>query len=264
MLLPHSKSRLCALKYLLAGALLSPSFLSAQSITVASGTLLSLGAGSIDAGCGDLSVAGTFSVGSGSANSLRNVAINPGTINGGSGSINLSGDWTNQGTFNAQTGTVNITDGCGTTVSRVTGDSTFNQFSATTTTGKQLQPAAGSAQTFSGGLTLGGSGSDRLLVRTSAPGTTAAFTLNPGASQSISGVDVADIDSSAGESIANGPPARFNSVDSGNNTNWFIAAIQEIVPVDTLPAPMLAILVLLMLLLGSKARMPLKEGSFGK
>ena len=107
MLLTHSKSRLCALKYLLAGALLSPSFLSAQSITVASGTLLSLGAGSIDAGCGDLSVAGTFSVGSGSANSLRNVAINSGTINGGSGSINLSGDWTNQGTFNAQTGSVN-------------------------------------------------------------------------------------------------------------------------------------------------------------
>jgi hypothetical protein len=82
MLLPHSKGRLCALTYLLAGALLSPSFLSAQSITVASGTLLSLGAGSIDAGCGDLSVAGTFSVGSGSANSLRNVVINPGTIKG--------------------------------------------------------------------------------------------------------------------------------------------------------------------------------------
>jgi hypothetical protein len=264
MLLTHSKSRLCALTYLLAGALLSPSFLSAQSITVASGTLLSLGAGSIDAGCGDLSVAGTFSVGSGSANSLRNVAINSGTINGGSGSINLSGDWTNQGTFNAQTGSVNITDGCGTTVSRVTGGSTFNQFSATTTTGKQLQPAAGSAQTFSGGLTLGGSGSDRLLVRTSAPGTTAAFTLNPGASQSISGVDVADIDSSAGESIGNGPPERFDSVDSGNNTNWFVSAIQEIMPVDTLPAPLIALMALLILILGTRARMPATQRPVSK
>lgn len=264
MIVPHNKSRLCALVYLLAAVLLTPSYLSAQTISVASGTQLSLGAGSIDAGCGDLAVAGTFSVGSGSANSLRNVAINPGTINGGSGSINLSGDWTNQGTFKAQTGSVNITDGCSTTVSRVTGDSTFNRFGAITTTGKQLEPAAGSSQTFSGGLTLGGSGSDRLLVRTSSPGTTAAFTLNQGASQSISGIDVADIDSSAGETIAPGPPARFNSVDSGTNTNWFISAIQEIVPVDTLPAPMLAILVLLMLLLGSKARMPLTHRLTGK
>jgi hypothetical protein len=264
MIILQDKSRLCALVYLLAGVLLSPSYLSAQTISVASGTQLSLGAGSIDAGCGDLAVAGTFSVGSGSANSIRNVAINPGTINGGSGSINLSGDWANQGTFNAQTGSINITDGCGTTASTVTGDNTFNRFSATTTTGKQLESAAGSSQTFSGGLTLGGSGSDRLVVRTSSPGTTAAFVLDQGASQSISGVDVADIDSSAGEPIAPGPPARFNSVDSGNNTNWFIAAIQEIMPVDTLPAPMLAILVLLILLLGSKARMLKTQRLLGK
>ena len=263
MVVCHNKS-VCALVFLLAGVLLPPSHLSAQTISVPPGAHLLLGAGSIDAGCGDLAVAGTFSLGSGSANSIRNVTINPGTIHGGSGSINLSGDWVNQGTFNAQSGTVNITDGCGTTVSRLAGDSTFNRFTGTTTTGKQLQPAAGSAQTFSGGLTLGGSGSDRLLVRTSSPGTTSAFTLNQGASQSISGIDVADIDSSAGETIAPGPPARFNSVDSGNNTNWFIGAIQEIVPVDTLPAPMLAILALLMLLLGSKARMPLTHRLTGK
>ena len=101
-------------------------------------------------------------------------------------------------------------------------------------------------------------------MRTSAPGTPAAFTRNQGASQSISGVDVADIDSSSGESIANGPPTRFNSVDSGNNSNWFIAAIQEIVPVNTLPAPLLAILVLLILLLGRKARMLKTQRLIGK
>ncbi|MEP1473105.1 MAG: hypothetical protein ABJK25_19165 [Halieaceae bacterium] len=210
----------------------------------------------MDAACGDLDVAGSFSVGSGTATSLRNVTINSGTINGGSGSINLSGDWTNQGTFTPQSGTVNITDGCGTTASRLIGDSTFNRFTASTAIGRQLEPASGSVQTFTGGLTLSGAASNRLLIRTSSPGASAQFVLNQGASQSISAVDVQDIDSSAGETIAPGPPQRFNSVNSGNNTNWFISAIKEIVPVTTLPAPLLAILALLMLILGNRARMP--------
>ena len=70
----------------------------------------------------------------------------------------------------------------------------------------------------------------------------------------MSAVDVQDIDSSGGETIAPGPPASFNSLDSGNNTNWFIAVIQEILPVDTLPTPLLAVLALLLLLLGTRAR----------
>jgi hypothetical protein len=75
---------------------------------------------------------------------------------------------------------------------------------------------------------------------------------------------VQDIDASAGESIANGPPARFNSVDSGNNSNWFISAIQEIVPVNTLPVPLLGLLVLLTFLVGARARMPATQRLSGK
>jgi hypothetical protein len=250
--------------HLLAATLLTPAFALAQTITIPSGSQFSLGSGSLNAGCGDLAVAGTLSIDSGSANNIRNVAINPGTINGGSGQINLSGDWINQGTFNAQTVTVQVTDGCGTTLSQLSGDTTFNRFVASTSSGKRLQPTSGSMQTFTGGLSLSGTGSDKLLLRTSSAGTTAAFTLKQGASQSISGVDVQDIDSSAGEIKAPGPPERFNSVDSGNNSNWFISAIKEIVPVDTLPVPMLAILVILILLLGVKARMPLTQRLSGK
>ncbi|MEH6610193.1 MAG: hypothetical protein V7696_12565 [Halioglobus sp.] len=250
--------------HLLAATLLTPAFALAQTITISSGSQFSLSSGSLNAGCGDVAVAGTLSIDSGSANNLRNVAINSGTINGGSGQINLSGDWLNQGTFNAQTGTVQVTDGCGTTLSQLSGDTTFNRFVASTASGKQLQPSTGSTQTFTGGLTLSGTGPDKLLVRTSSAGATAAFILSQGASQTISGIDAQDIDSSAGETIAPGPPERFNSVDSGNNTNWFISAIKEIVPVDTLPAPMLAILVMLILLLGIKARTPLTQRLSGK
>jgi len=245
--------------HLLAAALLTPAFTLAQTITVSSGSQFSLGSGSLNAGCGDLAVAGTLSIDSGRANSLRNVAINSGTINGGSGQINLSGDWLNQGIFNAQTGTVQVTGGCGTTLSQLSGDTTFNRFVASTTSGKQLQPSTGSTQTFTGGLTLSGTGPDKLLIRTSSAGATAAFILSRGVSQTISGIDVQDIDSSAGEVIGAGPPASFNSVDSGNNSNWFISAIREIVPVNTLPTPMLAILAILIMILGSKARMPLTK-----
>ena len=201
---------------LLVAALLTPTTALAQIITISSGSQFSLGSGSLSAGCGDLAVAGTLSIDSGSANNIRNVAISPGTINGGSGQVTLSGDWLNQGTFNAQTGTVQVTDGCGTTLSQLRGDTTFNRFVASTSSGKQLQPASGSTQTFTGGLALSSTGADRLLIRTSSAGATAAFTLNQGVSQSISGVDVQDIDSSAGATIAPGSPARFNSVDSGN------------------------------------------------
>ena len=152
MKLFRSQGRKTVLAYLFTGFLLSPVVLPAQTITIAPGSQFSLGSGSLDAGCGDLAVAGTFSVNSGSANSLRNVTINPGVLNGGSGSINLSGDWVNQGTFNPQTGSVNISDGCGTTSSRLVGDSTFNRLSVSSSSGKQLQPESGSTQTFSGGL----------------------------------------------------------------------------------------------------------------
>ncbi len=238
-----------------AAALCLPSLAQAQTITIANGAQWSLGAGSLNADCADLLVAGTLSIDSGSANEIRDVTINPGVINGGSGTINLSGNWTNLGTFNAQSGAVQITDGCSTTVSQLVGDTTFNQFSASTNSGKELQPAAGSQQAFNAGLSLSGPASDPLLIRTSAAGSTAEFVLSPGAAQSISGVDVQDIDASAGDVIAPGPPARFDSVDSGNNTNWFISAIQEIVPVDTLPAPLLALLAALILLFGTRARL---------
>ena len=216
---------------------------SAQGIMVSAGSVISLGAGSITAGCGDLTVAGTLNLDSGSVSLIDSVAINPGTINGGSGALSLSGDWTNAGTFNAQTSQVNIVDDCGTAASTISGDTDFYGFSATSSAGKQLQFAAGSTQSFGSSLTLAGSGSNRLTVRSTAAGSPAFLVLADSASQNVQYVDVADSDASRGAAIALGDPASFNSVDSGGLVNWFVDVIQSgPVPVNTLPLPMLILL----------------------
>ena len=70
------------------------------------------------------------------------------------------------------------------------------------------------------------------------------------ASQSIQSVDVADSDASGGAPIAQGAPSSFNSVDSGGLVNWFVAAIRSApVPVNTLPLPMLLVLMALLALI---------------
>jgi hypothetical protein len=222
-----------------------------QGVSVPSGAQFSVGAGSLDLGCGDLSVAGTFSLNTGSAVTVRDVAINSGTINGGSGTLSLSGNWTNLGQFNAQSSSVQIVDGCGTTASALTGNTTFASLAVSSASGKQLTVASGSTQTFSDSLSLSGVSGNRLLLRTSQPGTTAAFNLLAGASDTISWLDVQDIDASGGQAIAPGSPASFNSVDSGNNSNWFVAVMNAI-PVTTLPLPAMVLLALLLTLLVSR------------
>ena len=229
----------------------------AQGISIAAGSQISLGAGNITAGCGDLTVAGVLNLNSGSVSLIDNVSINPGTINGGSGALSLSGDWSNAGTFNAQTSQVNIVDDCGATSSTVSGDNAFYGFSASSTGGKLLQFAAGSTQSVSNNLTLAGSSSNRLTVRSTAAGTPAFLNVTDSASQSIQSIDVADNDASGGAPVARGEPSSFDSVDSGGIVNWFVAAIQSVpVPVNTVPLPLL---ILLTALLAVAARLKLAQ-----
>ncbi len=228
-------------------ACLFSSSVGAQGISVSAGSAISLGSGAISAGCGDLTVAGTLNLNSGAVSLIDNVAISPGTINGGSGVLSLSGNWTNSGTFNAQSSQINIVDDCGTATSTITGDNAFYGFSATSSAGKQLQFEAGATQSFGSSLVLTGSGSTRLSVRSTSPGSPSLLLVADGASQTIQSVDVADSDASGGAPIARGTPASFNSVDSGGLVNWFVAAIRSApVPVNTLPLPLLILLIVLL------------------
>ncbi len=233
---------------------LFPTLSFTQDFSVQSGATVNVGGGSLNLNCGDLTVAGNLGVGSGSVASTRHVNISGGTLSLGSGSITLSGDWINSGTFSAGSGSVNVVDGCGTTSSAMTGDSTFYHFIATTTAGRTLLPTSGSTQTFSRSLSLSGTSANRLAVRSSQAGSAANFTLADGGSQNISGVDVADNNADGGLTLAPGAPQSFNSIDSGGNTNWFIAIIQPAVPVNTLPLPALLLLILLLGVLVWKPR----------
>ncbi len=59
-----------------------------------------LSAGTLDLACTDLVVAGTLRVATGRVINVRNVSIRPGgTIDVGSGTIALGGNWSNSGTF---------------------------------------------------------------------------------------------------------------------------------------------------------------------
>lgn len=218
----------------------------ARGISVSPGARFSVGEGSVRLGCGDLDIGGVFSVDAGSVSGIRDVSINPGTLNGGSGLISLSGDWANAGTFNAQSGTVAIVDGCGSADSTLSGDSTFSGLSVSSSSGRTLLLESGSSQTVAGSLALAGTPATRLVILPETSGAVARLTLASGASQAISAVDVQDIDASGGEVIAPGSPESFDSIDRGNNLNWFIASVLQAVPVHTLPLPALFLLALLM------------------
>ena len=236
----------------------------AQSITVQAGSSFAVGNGSVQLNCGNLTVAGDFTVGTGTAATIRNVAIaSGGDVAMTSGLISLSGDWNNAGSFTAGSGTVAIVDGCATTASAMSGDTTFSGFNITTAVGRALQVASGSRQTFTDNLTLRGTPPSYLSIRSSSAGVPAFFTLVFGASQDIFGVDVADNDASAQQTIAPRPPGDFQSVNSGGIANWFVLSpgggvtppgSGSAASIDTLPPLATLILALLLLALASGFR----------
>lgn len=207
----------------LGGALaLASSLASAQGITVQPGASLSLGNGQVTLGCGDLTVSGQVSIGAGSATGIRDVDISGGNLAGGSGTVSLSGNWANSGTFAAGSGVVRIVDGCATNTSSLAGDNDFNDFSVTSSSGKLLTVAANSSHFFASSLTLQGVIGNLLQIRSSMPGVQVFFSLDAGGSQTIFAVDVADNNATGGQGLAPGDPGDSQSVDSGNNDNWFI------------------------------------------
>ncbi len=225
-----------------------------QNLTVQGGSTLNLGNGTLDLGCGDLTIAGSLSIGSGVGKAVRDVTIDGGSLTLGSGLISLSGDWTNLGSFSAGTGTVTIVDDCGTSESRLVGNSDFYGFAVTSGSGRLLEAAAGATQTFANRLTLRGTTSDRLFIRSSLAGVDSYFQLAPGGTQDIFAVDVADNDASGGQVLVPQLPASAGSVDSGNTTNWFIPLVQQAVSIITLPTPALVLLALLLILAAIRFR----------
>jgi len=187
-------------------------------LVVPAGATLSLGGGSVDLGCTDLIVAGTLRVTSGSVANIRHVTIQAGgTIDGGSGTLTLGGDWTNGGTFLAGTSAVRFRDVCSLTFGAITGSTTFSTASFVSAAGRNFVFAVGTTQTINGTLEIGGTAGSPVQFRSSAAGQVANINLVASGTQLIQHVGVTDV-WATGQWLA---PTLTNEGGGGNANRWF-------------------------------------------
>jgi hypothetical protein len=217
--------------------LLAGTTAAAEGVSVEGGAIFSLGTGTLDLGCGDLAVAGTFQGGSGLLEA-RDVSIQAtGFIDAGSATFRVTGDWTQGGDFEPGTSGVEFLDGCGRTSSTLTGNTAFFDLSLITSEGKLYQLEAGETQKVDGLLTLAGEPGQRLVLRSTVDGVAGTFEVQ--GTQSVSYVDVKD-----NQVIANPIFYGPDSIARENTDGWIFLGI----PVPALGALGRALLVALLLL----------------
>jgi hypothetical protein len=186
-------------------------------LIVPAGGTYTTNAGQTDLACTDVVVAGTLTVDGGLVN-VRHLTIQPGgTIDGGSGVIQLGGDWTDNGTFNAGTGTVQFADLCALASATISGNTTFLNVSFVSSSGKNYVFAVGSTQTVAGLLTIAGTAGSPIQFRSGTPGQTAFINLLGGGTQAIQHVGVTDV-WATGQWLA---PLLTNEGGGGNASRWF-------------------------------------------
>jgi hypothetical protein len=175
-------------------------------------------AGVTDLACTDVIVAGTLLVNSGSLVNVRHVTIQSGgTVDGGSGVIQLGGNWTNQGTFGAGTGTVQFRDLCSLATASIGGSTTFFNASFVSATGKNYAFAVGTTQTIGGLLEIAGTAPTPIPFRSGTPGQVAFIDLLLAGTQQIQHVGVTDV-WATGQHLA---PTLTNEGGGGNASRWF-------------------------------------------
>ncbi|TVQ40152.1 MAG: hypothetical protein EA370_04095 [Wenzhouxiangella sp.] len=227
---------------LLVALALSANPAAAGVVVVGSGSNLLTGSGQIELGCGDMEIAGSLS---GEVTGARNINFTAGAALTGA-VLSLSGDWINNGP-QALDAIVDWRDGCGVTASNMLGSSDLPALNITSESGREVRFEANAEQRIVNSLGLTGTPDTRLRLRSTDPMLYAGLTLDFGASQLIDSVDVARIDSSAGQSIAPGDPADYNSVRAGPVRNWFTLPP---IPIPTLGLVSSSLLVLIMILIG--------------
>jgi len=207
---------------------------------VGAGAGLDLGDGTLDLGCSDLVVAGTLDAASGLIDRALRVSIEPGgSLEGSLGTLQLAGDWSNAGSFDAGSGTLAFVDGCGQASATLSGQSQFATLRANTTSGKLLIFEAGSTQTVLDLLQLAGEAGNLLEIRSSVDGEEAFLDLQ--GDQSTAFLDGKD-NHAVGSRIAFG----LGSTDSGNTDGWAFGSVPAL--------PLAGLLGLALALLGLGAR----------
>lgn len=234
----------CSGKLLLVALLVAVALpASAQIVVVGSGSAVSLGDGRLDLGCGDLVVHGSLMAGSGAIDQADDVTIAAsGSIAAESSTLNVGGDFVNEGGFAAGTSHVVMVDDCGRSVVSLAGGTTFYDLSLLSTTGKRIEFEAGETTTVLGGLTLAGTNGALLQIRSSVA-SVLSFLVSNGPS-SASHVDVDDNDASGGNPIILGPDSTV-----GSNAPGWTSALP--VPLSTWPGLFVLVLGLASLAVGA-------------
>ncbi len=214
-------------------------------VVVPANASFALNGGNLDLAGTGLQVAGAFSLGAGNVNNAANVAIaSGGSLDGGSGTITLFGDWSNTGTFTAGTGSVNFVGGS-VAQSNISGNSIFYGASFVSAAGKNYVFAVGATQNISSLLTITGTAALPIQFRSSAAGQVANIDLLPGGSQNIVHVGVSDMHAT-GQHLA---ASQTNEGGTGNADGWFMSGVNgggNAVPTPTLSGIGASLLALLL------------------
>jgi hypothetical protein len=219
----------------------------AGNLTVGSGASLDLGTGSLALGCADLDVLGTFTSGTVGFTQGRDVTITPsGVMNGNSATLQLSGDWDNTGSFVPGTSSVRIVDGCGLLSGVVNGNTTFNNFTLSTSTAKQVTFTAGTTQTVTGLFDASGASGFLLRIRSTINGVLAFLNVQGGSTTNF--VDVDDNSAVPGNDIA----LPSNSIKGPNTPGWLLSPMVPLLP------PLAAALLLAALVLVAHRRLAVR------
>lgn len=182
------------------------------------GSTVSLGGGSVDLACTDLIVSGTLQLGSGTVANARHVTILAGgTIDGGSATVTLGGNWSNAGAFVPGTSAVRFRDVCSLFSASISGSTTFSTASFVTAAGRNFVFAVGTTQTINDVLEIAGTAGSPIQFRSGVPGQVAYVNLIASGSQLIQHVGVTDV-WATGQWLA---PTLTNEGGGGNANRWF-------------------------------------------
>ena len=130
--------------------------------------------------------------------------------------ITLAGNWSNSGTFTANSSTVTLSGAA----QAINGSTTFFNLTKSVTTATTLTFEALKTTTINGTVTLNGAAGQLLTLASSTGSSAWGFVVNSGATKAISYVSVSWSDAS-GSHATQKPIAPTNSVDGGNNNSWF-------------------------------------------
>lgn len=156
----------------------------ASQLVIPPGANLSAPGGSIALACADLSVDGSVSFGAARLEGARDISIGAGgTVDAGTSSIFVGGNWSNSGLFARGTSSVSFSDQCATgTPAQVMGQTSFANLAFSSSVGRTFVIPTGNATSVSGLLALSGIQASPINIVSADPARPASLVLEAGAS----------------------------------------------------------------------------------